>query len=86
MLPAHRSLNLAKLGGNLFGLHHGGAVLGERVLLAGLNREPRQFGKGMAQEIRLAARRLAARLLACALGLELAQFCEGAARLRRESA
>ncbi len=58
MRPADRILRLAQIGGDLLALHHGGAALGERGLLAVFGRKLLQFVGGMAQIIGLARRAL----------------------------
>ena len=49
--------SVAQILGDLFGLHHGGAPLGERGLLAGLGREVAELLDGVAQPVGLAAQR-----------------------------
>ena len=71
MLACHGRMHVAKFGGDLFCLHHGGAALGERILFAGYGGKLGQFGKGMAQVVGLTARGVEPRLLARAFGLEI---------------
>src|SRR6266550_3997316 len=53
MVAADGVLHLAQIGSDLLALHHHGAPLGERGLLAILRRERFQFVGGVAQVIRL---------------------------------
>ena len=49
-----RLMGVAQILGRLLGLHHAGAALGKRRLLAGFGRQRGQFLDGMAQPVRLA--------------------------------
>ena len=49
----HHGLGLAQILGDLFGLHHAGAALGQRGFFAGLGSKLRQFVRSMAQPIGL---------------------------------
>ena len=53
--PADGLVRGAQIVGDFFRLHHDGAALGERGLLAGLRTEPAEFVDGMAQPFGFAA-------------------------------
>ena len=82
-LAGHRLMRIAQILRDLVGRHHGGALLGERALLACFRLQPREFLNRMAQPVGLAPRLFDTRAMRRDRFLGAATYVPGAPDRRR---